>query len=120
MTASHALSQLSYGPTNFQTNSLMISRVARAEIAVKQTSPLLLMHSADKILLTLEDRFALLEKRLDALILVSCRKAQREQIDFATQTFIQVGTRSNLDGLLGQAHGNRSLLSDAIGNLHRF
>ena len=48
-------------------------------------------------------RLSFLQKRADAFVLVLGREAEREQIHFSPQTFIEIGTRGEFHCFLGQA-----------------
>src|SRR5215207_4441322 len=68
--------------------------------------------------LTPKIRFPLFEKCRDAFLFVLCREADREQVDLATEAFVEIRTRRKLYGFLAELQGDRGFLGDLAGELH--
>ncbi len=92
MTASHALSQLSYDPIK---SGFEISNPAKIEFSENNRQ-----RQVFTVLFAGKDRFALFQKCRHAFAFVFGRKANRKQINFAAQAFVQIRARGELDGFL--------------------
>src|SRR6185503_4617944 len=70
--------------------------------------------------LTLERRLALLEEGVDAFVFIFRREAERKQIHFTPEAFIQTRSRRQLHCFLRELQRNWTLVGDAGRDLHRF